>query len=298
MCLYLCVFTKLLADVNAATHKLANTRKSLSTCIESLTAESRILDRIIYRNSNQFRSQKCFQLICGVNRYARGIIRLALVELLDAFKAKIPSTKTAFQVNGGLMRGQLLPSLSTIHYLLDTLLSAAGLAKRLVDFCPSVFSALSHEISKGLFMNVNMAGLAIVSRMSALCGVLFASATHCYSGWRPAMLWTQSVRFNIDILKSTSQDLSTAAPMTTNTKTRTHMQKAVVDHGLPLDIHAHFGLSRHDELRYGAAQHTHAQAAHRAAHPGHRSHAEGRGHAGRRGRWACASDARGRRRQR
>ncbi len=114
---------------------------------------------------------------------------------MDKFRDTLPSAKRAYEDNEGLMKGKFMPSLSIIKFFLESLLSTAQISKTLIALCRKAYERITADISKALFMSLNVVGVAIVSRIATLLECLFAASTHCYAAWRPAMAWVQAVRF-------------------------------------------------------------------------------------------------------
>ncbi len=139
-------------------------------------------------------------MLTSLRRLLNALLSQNVVELMDKFKEKLPGTKSAYEHNGGLMKGKELPTLETIFYFLETLLAVASLSKRVSDLSPKIFENMSAEIGKSLFMNFNMFGIATTSRIALLCQCVFASSIHCFEAWQPALSWTLSV--NLDHVRA------------------------------------------------------------------------------------------------
>jgi hypothetical protein len=174
-------------------NKLVNARKVIKQIYDAFDAETKILSRLLYRNKNQFRSQEFFQLLEGLKRYLARLHSLSITELLDQFKEALPSTKKAYEMNDGLMKGSSFPSLSVIVAFLDTLLLSARLSKEVVGFAQAAYCKLTAQIARGLFMHINLVSLSIVCRLSSIAQCFFAAVTHCFTAWRSATDWVQSV---------------------------------------------------------------------------------------------------------
>ena len=112
---------------------------------------------------------------------------------MDEFRDTLPSTKKAYEQNDGMMMGNAMPSIIVIKYFLESLLAAAQLSKLLLTLCEKAYLRMQADLAQALFMSFNLTGVAIVSRISALAESILSACTHCYSSWRPAMLWVQSV---------------------------------------------------------------------------------------------------------
>ena len=114
---------------------------------------------------------------------------------MDKFRDLLPSTKLAYEHNDGLMTGNAMPSLAVIKFFLESPLAAAQLSKLLMNLCEKAYLQMQANLTHALFMSFNLVGISIAARLSALGESLLAACTHCYSAWRPAMLWVNSVRF-------------------------------------------------------------------------------------------------------
>ncbi|XP_063427975.1 uncharacterized protein LOC134711353 [Mytilus trossulus] len=142
---------------------------------ESLTMESYVLSRMVYKMNSQWRREKSMQGLKRIKTCLNRYKDLKLVEYVAELKDHFDGCD--------LYLGEVyLPAQQMIVYLLRQMMCLARLMTQMCNYCKYTYVYISQNISIGNFIPQNMVFLSMVSRIWALGKSLGLHSARWYEG--------------------------------------------------------------------------------------------------------------------
>ncbi|XP_052105878.1 uncharacterized protein LOC127738596 [Mytilus californianus] len=142
---------------------------------ESLSMESYVLSRMLYKMNSQWRSEKSLQGLKRIKTCLNRYKDLKLIEYVAELKDHFDGCD--------LYLGEIyLPAQQMIVYLLRKVICLASLMTQMCNYCKYTYVYISQNLSIGNFIPQNMVFLSMVSRIWALGKSLGLHSARWYEG--------------------------------------------------------------------------------------------------------------------
>ena len=158
-------------DLLIHSHKVLKHLRSRMTEIEEfMEATMKLLDTLIYKNTNRFRSDKGFQGLKMTQKSVKKLKEMNIIQEIQKFRELLPLSSDVYKLDV-----LYLPTLPSLQYFQIVHLRAFELCQKIIGRCEHACNHLTYRIKLGHFWNWATYNLASVSRIWTLTQVLMVN---------------------------------------------------------------------------------------------------------------------------
>merc|ERR1712062_685596 len=158
-------------DLLIHSHKVLKHLRSRMTEIEEfIEATMKLLDTLIYKNTNRFRSDKGFQGLKMTQKSVKKLKEMNIIQEIQKFRELLPLSSDVYKLDV-----LYLPTLPSLQYFQIVHLRAFELCQKIIGRCEHACNHLTYRTKLGHFWNWVPYNLASVSRIWTLTQVLMVN---------------------------------------------------------------------------------------------------------------------------
>ena len=158
-------------DLLIHSHKVLKHLRSRMTEVEEfMEASMKLLDTLIYKNTNRFRKDKGFQGLKMTQKSVKKLKEMNIIQEIQKFRELLPLSSDVYKLNV-----LYLPTLPSLQYFQIVHLRAFELCQKIIGRCEHACNHLTYRIKLGHFWNWATYNLASVSRIWTLTQVLMVN---------------------------------------------------------------------------------------------------------------------------
>ena len=158
-------------DLLIHSHKVLKHLRTRNTEIEEyIEATMKVLDTLIYKNTNRFRKDKGFQGLKMAQTSLRKLQELKLLSEIQKFRELLPLSSDVHK-----LPALYLPTLPSLKYFQIVHLKAFQLCQKIIGRCEHTCKHLTYRIKLGHFWNWATYNLASISRIWTLIQALMVN---------------------------------------------------------------------------------------------------------------------------
>merc|ERR1712025_414927 len=158
-------------DLLIHSHKVLKHLRSRMTEVEEfMEASMKLLDTLIYKNTNRFRKDKGFQGLKMTQKSVKKLKEMNIIQEIQKFRELLPLSSDVYKLNV-----LYLPTLPSLQYFQIVHLRAFELCQKIIGRCEHACNHLTYRIKLGHFWNWATYNLASISRIWTLTQVLMVN---------------------------------------------------------------------------------------------------------------------------